>query len=179
LTRVPVILHERLGNWNRQLRPRLYEQPVRWLESRASRELDMLLTGLVLPVVLIDVGRDTVAGLRDISLVSLRVPDARILVIDAGGCLEGARAAREMGATHVFSGFVPPPDVAELMCYWITAARIGIERAGWSRTTFPDSETDPWSWLSDYLDEPGNRDTKPATSPLWPRPNSTAGRRFE
>jgi len=138
----------------------------------------VLLTGLALPVVLIDLGRDSVAGLKDISMVSLRVPDARILVIDAGGQAEVAVTAREMGATHVFSGSVPPPVIAGLMSHWITAARIGIERAGWSRTTFPDTETDPWSWLSEYLDEPGNRDTKPATSPPWPRLNSSGGRRI-
>jgi hypothetical protein len=155
LTRVPVILHERLGTWIRQLRPRLYDRPVRWFESRATSELDVLLTGLALPLVLIDLGRDAAAGLRDIGLVSLRVPDARILAIDSGGRPDVAAAAREMGATHVFSGFVPPPVVAELMSHWIMAARLGIERAGWSRTTFPDTETDPWSWLSDYLDGPG------------------------
>ncbi len=153
--RVPVILHERLGTWIRQLRPRLYDRPVRWFESRASSDLEALLSGLALPLVLIDLGRDAAAGLRDIGLVSLRVPDARILAIDAGGRPDVAAAAREIGATHVFSGFVPPPVVAELMSHWITAARMGIERAGWSRTTFPDTETDPWSWLSDYLDGPG------------------------
>jgi DNA-binding NarL/FixJ family response regulator len=177
LTRVPVILHERLGNWIRQLRPRLYEQPVRWFESRSTRELEVLLTGLAFPVVLIDLGRHTAAGLKDLTLVSLRVPNARILALDPEGQAEVAVTARELGATHVFSGFVPPPVIAELMAHWITAARKGIELAGWSRTSFPDTETDPWSWLSDYLDEPLKRDAKPATSPPWPGRTLAADRR--
>ena len=178
MTRVPVILHERLGNWIRQLRPRLSDQPVRWFESRSTKELEVLLIGLAFPVVLIDLGRQAAFGLNDISLVSLRVPDARILAIDPEGQAEVAVTARELGATHVISGFVPPPVIAELMAHWITAARRGIERSGWSRTTFPDTETDPWSWLSEYLDEPVHRDTKPATSPPWPRQTSAADRRI-
>ena len=42
LTRVAVILHERLGNWIRQLRPRLHDQPVRWFETRSRADLDGL-----------------------------------------------------------------------------------------------------------------------------------------
>ncbi|MGP0065562.1 MAG: hypothetical protein ACLQGP_18400 [Isosphaeraceae bacterium] len=178
MTRVPVILHERLGNWIRQLRPRIYEQPVRWFESRSTRELEVLLNGLAFPILLIDLGRDPIAGLKDIGLAALCVPHALILAINPGGHAETADVARELGATHVFSGFVPPPVVAELICRWIAVARQGIERAGWSRTTFPETETDPWSWLSDYLDEPGNRDPKPANLPLWSRRTSATNRQI-
>ena len=37
LTRVAVILHERLGNWVRQLHPRLHDQPIRWFEPARRR----------------------------------------------------------------------------------------------------------------------------------------------
>src|SRR5262249_7371590 len=67
---------------------------------------------------------------------------------------EVANVARELGATCVFSGFVPPPVVADLLARWIELARRGVERAGWSRTAFPETETDPWGWLADYLGEP-------------------------
>ncbi len=56
-----------------------------------------------------------------------------------------------MGATHVWSGPVPPPVVAELVERWIALARNDIESAGWSRTTFPETASDPWSWLPDHL----------------------------
>jgi hypothetical protein len=154
LTRVAVILHERLGNWFRQLRPRLYNHPVRWLQTRSRADLEEILSGLACPIVLIDLGRHAVVGLKDLDSVLRRAPDARVLVLDPHQQREVPELARELGATHVISGFVPPPIIAELLARWIALAQLGRERAGWSRTTFPETETDPWSWLSDYLSEP-------------------------
>jgi len=166
LTRVAVILHERLGHWVRQLRPRLYDQPVRWFETRSSSDLEGILTGLAYPVVLVDLGRHAATGLKDLGLISLRAPDARILVLDPETHPQVPELARELGATHVVSGFAPPPVIAELIARWIALARRGIEYAGWSRTTFPETQTDPWSWLSDYLDEPEHHaETSIATPP--------------
>ena len=154
MTRVPVILDERLGNWIRQLRPRLHDRPVRWFETRSAKELETLLTGLAFPLVLINLGRSGMDRLNDISLVSSRVPEARILVLDPEAQSGASTVARELGATQVFSGFVPPPIVAELLSRWIEFAQRGIERSGWSRSQFPETQTDPWNWLSDYLGEP-------------------------
>ena len=78
------------------------------------KELEVLLTGLAFPVVLIDLGRQSAVGLKDLGLVSLHAPDARILVLDPEAGRSWPALARELGATHVFSGFVPPPVVAEL-----------------------------------------------------------------
>ena len=77
---VPLILHERLGNWARQLRPRLQNLPIRWFETRSRRDLDAVLTGLACPVVLIDPGMQLANGLVDLDLVRKRAPDALILV---------------------------------------------------------------------------------------------------
>ena len=178
MTRVAVIVHERLGNWVRQLRPRLYDQPVRWFETRSSTDLEGVLTGLAYPVVLVDLGRHAAAGLKDLGLVSLRAPDARILELDPEVNPQVPEVARDLGATHVVSGFVPPPVIAELIARWIALARRGIEHAGWSRTTFPETETDPWSWLSDYLDEPANRDETPMATPSWLPRGPSAARPF-
>lgn len=169
MTRVAVILHERLGNWVRQLRPRLYDQPVRWFESRSSEDLEVLLNGLAFPLVLIDLRRHAAAGLKDLGLVSRRSPDARVLVLNPDAHLEVSDLARELGATHVFSGFVPPPVVADLLARWIALAQWGIDHAGWSRTPSPATETDPWSWLSDYLGDPRDGDLKPTATPPRPR----------
>jgi len=182
LTRVAVILYERLGNWARHLRPRLADQPVRWFETRSPADLEGVLAGLASPVVLIDLGRHPAAGLEAVELVGLRAPDARILVLDpeAHGPVPGL--ARELGATHVISGFVPPPVLAALLARWIALARRSLEQTGWSRTTFPPTETEPWSWLSDYLGEPGDLDqtTRPTALPArpWrgPRPLTTSTR---
>jgi hypothetical protein len=155
LTCVAVIVHERLGNWVRQLRPRLWDQPVRWFETRSAGDLEDVLAGLACPVVVIDLGRHPAAGWEALGLVALRAPDARILVLDAEAHSAVPGLARQLGATHVVSGFVPPPAIAELLARWIALARRSLEQAGWSRTTVPPSESDPWSWLSEYLNDGG------------------------
>jgi hypothetical protein len=151
LTRVAVILHERLGNWNRQLRPRLLDRPIRWFETRSRADLGSLLTGLACPVVLIDLGRHPAEGLQDLDQVLARAPDARVLVLDPEAHDHVAELACELGATHVASGFVPPHFVASLLARWIELAQRHIERDGWSRTSFPETETEPWAWLDDLL----------------------------
>jgi hypothetical protein len=50
--------------------------------------------------------------------------------------------ARELGATHGVAGFVPPPVVANLLARWIALAERRIERDGWSRTRFPETEAE-------------------------------------
>ncbi|HEX3449879.1 MAG TPA: hypothetical protein VHS97_16615, partial [Isosphaeraceae bacterium] len=82
MKRVAVILHERLGHWNRQLRPRLHDQRIRWFETRSRGDLDNLLIGLSCPVVVIDLGRQPTLGLQDLMRVLERAPDARVLVLD-------------------------------------------------------------------------------------------------
>jgi hypothetical protein len=154
LTRVAVILHERLGNWARQLRPRLHDQPIRWYETRSRSDLEGVLTGLAAPVVLIDLGRYPAAGLMDVDLVFRRASDARILVLDPASRHGVAGLARELGATHVESGFVPPPVVAALVARWIVLADRRIDRDGWSRNSTPESAKSPWGWLADYLGDP-------------------------
>ena len=81
----------------------------------------------------------------------------------------GVDAPAEDGAVdHVLGRFRPSekPVIADLLARWIALAQRGIDHAGWSRPTLPPTETDPWSWLSDYLGEPRGGDLKPtATSP--------------
>jgi hypothetical protein len=153
LTRVAVILHERLGHWNRQLRPRLHDRAVRWFETRSRADLDSLLIGLACPVVLIDLGRHPIEGLKDLDHVLERASDARVLVLDPESHDQVAALAREVGATHVVAGFVPPPFVARLLARWIDLAERQLEGGGWSRTSFPKTQTEPWAWLADFLDD--------------------------
>ncbi len=93
-----MILHERLGNWVRQLRPRLHGQPIRWFETRSRVDLDAVLTGLASPVVLIDLGNRAAAGLNDLDHVLRKAPDARVLVLDPEANDGVAAFARELGA---------------------------------------------------------------------------------
>jgi hypothetical protein len=159
LKRVALILHERLGQWNRQLRPRLHDQRIRWFETRSRGDLDNLLIGLFYPVVLIDLGHQPTTGLQDLERVLDRAPDARVLVLDPE-CHSGvAGLARELGATHVASGCVPPPWVASLLARWIDLVQRSIDRNGWSVASLADNTTDPWAWLTDLIDDPKCRQT--------------------
>ncbi len=160
MTRIAVILHERLGNWARQLRPRLHDLPIRWFETRSIADLEPVLTGIALPVVLIDLGSQPAAGLLSLQVIVRRASDARVLVLDPEALLEVAQLARELGATHVIRGCVPPPIIASLLRRWIALAQARIDHAGWAKALIPDSESEPWSWLAPYLAEP--------TSAKWP-----------
>jgi hypothetical protein len=142
----------------------LHDRSIRWFETRSRADLESTLAGLAYPIVVIDLGRDPVAGLEDLDLVSRLAPDARILVLDPQGHGDIPELARELGATHVVSSFVPPPAVADLIVRWVTSSRLALANAGWSRTSFPETQSEPWSWLSDYLDEPEPVDEDPSAS---------------
>lgn len=166
--RVAVVLHERLGGWNRQLRPRLSEMPVRWFESRSTADLEGILDGVAFPIVLIDLAGQPLDGLEALDLVRTRTPGARVLVLDSGAGADRRELAYELGATLVHAGFAPPPFVAALIARWVALARHRTESAGWSRTTFPENAAEPWAWLAEYLGEPGE------PTPAW-RPASSSG----
>ena len=139
LIEVPLIVHERLGNWARQLRPRLHNLPVRWYETRSRADLEGVLTGLSCPVVLIDPGKHLVNGLVDLDLILMRAADSLVLLQNGESDNEVTAPARELGAAHVLSGFVPPPEVAELLTRWVLLAQRQIERGGWSRNSSSES----------------------------------------
>jgi hypothetical protein len=132
----------------------MQDPAIRWFESRTLGDLEGILEGLAFPVVLIDLNKQPLLGLEALDLVRTRTPGGRSLVLDPEGTTESRILSRELGATHVCSGFAPPPFVAGLFSRWIAMARQAIESAGWSRITFPKTATDPWSWLSEYLGEP-------------------------
>ncbi len=165
--RVAVILHERLGGWYRQLRPRLPGLPVRWLESRSIADLAGNLDGLASPVVLIDLGRWPIDGLLALEMVLDRAPDARVLVMNPESLPDAGDLARELGAALVWPGFAPPPEIAGLITRWVGQALDRTGTAGWSRTTFAESSTEPWGWLAEHLGEPVSTEI-----PRFPRTGS-------
>jgi hypothetical protein len=109
------------------------------IETRSRADLDTSLTGLACPVVLIDPGSYIANGLTDIEFVLSKAPDAFVLVNNPDSIPEVTSLARELGASHVLSGFVPPPHVAGLLLRWILLARRQIENDGWSRTSTTES----------------------------------------
>jgi hypothetical protein len=147
MTRTAVILHERLGTWSAQLRPRVQGRPVHWIETRSTIDLYKALIGLASPVVLIDLKRNVLEGLGDLEHLTRLFPGALVLVLDPETHDGVAELARELGATRVISGFVPPPEVACVIDRWITLAELQTERAGWSRPITADTPLDPEEWL--------------------------------
>jgi hypothetical protein len=104
----------------------------------------------------VDLGSRPVAGLLGLQTILHRASDARVLVLDPEVHHEAAELARELGATHVIEGSVPPPVVASLLCRWIKLAQTRTDKSGWSKAPIPDSESEPWSWLALYLADPAS-----------------------
>jgi hypothetical protein len=158
-TPVAVVLHERRGSWARQLRPRLQGWPVRWFETRSAADLAAAIDGLAAPVVLIEMGKDPAGPLSDLIEALDRNSSARVLAIDPEA-REGLDAlARELGATHVVSGFAAPPEVARLLERWIRLALDEAARAGWSRPLPVDPAKHPMEWIDGLIAEADNAPT--------------------
>lgn len=153
---VAVVLHERLGTWARQLRPRLHASPIRWFETRSAADLAEALDGPASPVVLIDLGDDPAGPLADLVRVAARGSTTRILVLDPEG-REGIKdLARELGAAHVVSGFAAPPEVADLIARWVVLAAAETDRGGWSRPLPVDPAKRPMEWIDGLISDAAN-----------------------
>jgi len=161
LASLPLVIHERLGNWGRQLRSRLSAWPIRLVESRSAADLEGALAGMACPIVVIDLDRRPRAGLEDLERATRTAPSALVLLLDPGAHAGVAVLARELGATHVFSGVVTPPTVARLLDRWILLALRRTEADGWSSARKPEPESEPWNWLAPYLNSA-------RTGPTWP-----------
>lgn len=151
-----LIVHERLGNWARQLRPRLASWPIRWTETRSPDDLRAAVEGLSCPIVVIDLASRPKAGLEDLDLVIQSAPNAMVLVLDPGEHEGIPRLARELGATHAIQGLATPPEVAKLLVRWLPLAEHRTDDDGWSRAAKRPSEPEPWNWLNPLLAETPN-----------------------
>jgi hypothetical protein len=136
-----VVIHERRGYWASQLRGRLNDLPVRWRETRGTSDLLDALGESPFPILVLDLGPRPVEGLERLVKASCQTPSALILVLDPEDRPEPRELARGCGATILWSGFSPPPRVAELIERWIGLAQLRSARAG--RGTFSDDEPDP------------------------------------
>ena len=146
-----LVVHERVGNWARQLRPRLAGRPVRLVETRSADDLEAALAGAACPILLVDLARRPRAALEDLDR-GLRVsPGALALVLDPEGHEGAALLAREVGASHVAAGPVTPPAVVDLLSRWLPLAQRRSESAGWSAATPEPPEPEPWNWLTPML----------------------------
>lgn len=132
MQRLPVVIHERLGTWARQLRPRLAGWPIHWVETRAAADLEAALRLGPCPILVLDLADRPRDSLADLGRAILATPNVLALVLDPGARPGIPLLARELGATHVLSGSAPPPAVAALLARWLPLARRRGEVDGWT-----------------------------------------------
>ncbi len=145
-----VIIHERVANWSRQLRPRFQAWPIRWSETRSGRSLVRLAGRSACPVLVVDLITRPVDGLRELDEALQAAPRALSMVLDPLDRPEVASMARELGATIVLSGPVVPPEVERLLRRWLPIAGKRSEAAGWSA----EAEPEPEAWGDPELFRP-------------------------
>lgn len=144
-------VHERIGYWGRQLQSRLANRSVRIVETRSAEDLARILTNMVCPLVVIDLGRTGCGGLDDLGRALRTAPDALALVIDPASREGVAALAREFGASHVLSGTVTPPEVVDVMTRWISLAQQRARFSGWAGSVPEPPAPEPWNWLSPHI----------------------------
>lgn len=144
MIRLPLVTHERLGNWARQLRPRVAGWPVRLVETRSADELAGALGRSACPLVVLDLGDRPRAGLEDLDRALPAAPNALVLALERTGQPAVALLARELGATHVLSGVATPPMVLNLLGRWLPLALRRAESDGWTRQLETETEPEPW-----------------------------------
>ncbi len=136
-----VVVHERLGTWARQLRGRLAGRNApKLVESRSTASLERAAAGMLAPIVVIDLADRPQPMLRDLVHIANVAPEGFFLVLNPQKLAGAAELAREFGATHVISGWAPPPDVANLIQTWLPLARTRTQRSGWSIPIEPEPE---------------------------------------
>jgi len=128
---VPLVIHERIGTWARQLRPRVAAWPVRVVETRSGPELASALVDRPWPLAVVDLADRAESALRELAEGLADLPEALILVLDPESLPGAAGLARELGATQVVSGFAPPPMVLDLLARWLPLAEGRAAVAGW------------------------------------------------
>lgn len=142
MARVTVAIHERLGHWNRQLRPRLADLRADWRETRSVDDLELAIAGISRPVVLIDPATEPARGLRELAWLAERSPGALALFLATGTEPELALLVRELGATDVLDRATPPPVIATRLRAWIRLAGERAARDGWNPT--PTTPAESW-----------------------------------
>ncbi|MEO6809246.1 MAG: hypothetical protein ABI353_09070 [Isosphaeraceae bacterium] len=134
----PLIIHERRGHWVRQVRPRVVGWPVQVVETRSTSDLVAALDGSACPLVVIDLAERVRLALDDLDQAVRIAPCALVLVLDPAEHCGVVPIARELGATHVLTGVINPPDVMALLARWVPLARRRAEADGWVKIPLPE-----------------------------------------
>ena len=120
------------------------------VETRTGDDIETALvsTDDPYPLALMDVGNRPVATLEELDRLKQVTPNAFVLVLDPEAHDEIPLTARVLGATHVISGQITPPEVARLLMRWKGLASERALKAGWRDEPAESSEPEPWNWIS-------------------------------
>jgi len=146
LSRLRVVIHERLGYWARHLKPRLVGWPIALVETRSAADLEAALRATASPIVVIDVADRPLAAMGDLDRAMRTAPSALVLILDPRAHDGIAPVAFELGASHVLTGGVVPPAVAVFLTRWVRLAQTRNEADGWSLPA--EAEPELWSGLA-------------------------------
>jgi len=156
-----LVVHERIGNWARHLRPRVAGWPVRLVETRSAADLEAAVAGVPCPLIVVDLARRPRPALEDLDRALGVAPGALALVLNPQSFDGVAVLARELGATHVIDGPATPPAVAGLLARWLPLAHQRAEAAGRPWTHSPAGNPEPWAWLAPDLLAPAGPEPTP------------------
>ncbi len=148
--RLPLIVHERIGRWARQLRPRVASWPVVLVESRSAADLQGAASRSASPLVVLDLSVRLRANLEAIGRAVAASPNALLLALDPSATSDLPLLARELGATHVLTGPATPPEVEAILARWLPLALRRAEGDGWAPDRVPEAQ--PWDGLFPPLD---------------------------
>ena len=140
MAEILLIVHERIGTWARQFRPRAAAWGVRLVETRSRDDLSASVRQAVCPVIVCDLGDRPRAMLDDLDHALQAEPTALAIVIDPSDSPGLPLVARQLGAAHVIGGDVPPPVLLALLARWLPLARRRAESDGWSPSPAPDPQ---------------------------------------
>src|SRR5690242_2459701 len=96
MVRLPLVVHERLGVWARQLRPRTIGWPVRLVESRSAENLLAASSQSACPLVMFDLASRPLSALGELDRLMQRAPGALVLVLVPEPFDEVTTLAREL-----------------------------------------------------------------------------------
>jgi hypothetical protein len=130
-----LVTHERLARWSRQLRSRLAALPIELVETRSRGDVLPALARHPSPLLLVDLEHRPIAMLDDLEAALAAAPGTRAVVLDPGRLPGVPALCRELGATEVLSGPVPPPLVADRLARLHAIGQRRLGQDGW----FPPS----------------------------------------
>ena len=138
-----IIVHERIGRWVLQVRPRAGGWGFECVETRRPEQAAWRARGHACPIALVDLGKTPGDGLAAVHALARAAPRGLILVLDPLRHEGIDPVCRALGASHVLSGPVVPPVVVDRLERWVELARSRSTLDGWGVGL--EIELDPWS----------------------------------